>query len=115
MTEADLLAEIFSIYKPESSARPVIYRAYYKNNEIICFSQEYLDMDYFDIPKDWYETFRPELFEIVDGTLQKKKVIFRNKQQIIKSDSPTDYATLKNNKQIAINKNSPYCDYWMFK
>ena len=106
-----LLQEIFDLVeevKPISSE----YRVYYDPNTlvIVCFSQEQLDMPYAVIRKDWYESYRPDLFEIVDGKVFKKEINFLNKNRL---KPGTTYATLKGNMQIAVDKD--YLgekDYW---
>lgn len=107
----EFLKEIFDLVE---DAKPISseYRAYYdpKTLDIVCFSQEQLDMPYAVIRKDWYESYRPDLFEIVDGKVFKKEINFLNKNRLKQG---TTYATLKGNMQIAVDEDYPgEKDYW---
>ena len=62
MTEEEL-AEFFKIYKPQEAAGPTEYRAYYDANtsQIICFSEEKLDLPYCTLTQEQYMTLRNQL------------------------------------------------------
>jgi hypothetical protein len=105
------LSEIFDLVE-EPKTISSEYRVYFdpKTLAIVCFSQEQLDMPYAVISKEWYESYRPDLFEIVDGKVFKKEANFLNKNRLKPGKT---YATLKGNMQIAVDKDC-YCekDYW---
>jgi hypothetical protein len=102
MTDEEMLQEIFKIYKPAACVPAPEYRVYFNDqNEIVCFSQEILDMPYDVIPKEWYITYCPDLFVVVDGKVQKKEITNQNKLQLKKDGSK--FYSIKNNCQIPVN------------
>ena len=81
MTDEEMLAEIFRIYKPVESRPHPGFRVYYNADtlEIICFSQDELPHPYCQVTKEVYETFRPDLFKIEDGKVIRKQKVARVK------------------------------------
>jgi hypothetical protein len=101
MTDEEMLNEIFRIYKPAACVPAPEYRVYYNDhNEIVCFSQEILDMPYDVVSKEWYITFCPDLFEVKDGKVVKKQIINQNKLQLKREGAK--FYSIKNNSQIAV-------------
>ena len=106
MNESDLLEEIFKIYTPLDSFGKPEYRAYYDNNDIICFSTEHLSYRYIKIDKEIFDTNRPDLFYIEDGKIQKKHKHYQNKLQLKPYGST--FATVKNDMQWLVDRAWPH-------
>lgn len=104
MTNEELLEEIFRIYQPQQPAGPPEYRVYYDavTKEIICFSQEHQDHPFALVTKEVYETYRPDLYRIVDGKAIPKKQYLGNRLQLRKNGSI--FASVKNDMQFAVPK-----------
>lgn len=101
MTNEEMIAEIFKIYNPGPNQEHPGYRAYYdENNHIVCFSQEILDMPFVQVPKEWYETYRPDLFKIVNGKIIKREQYYQNKLQL--KPNGTKFASIHNDQQFAV-------------
>jgi hypothetical protein len=101
-TDEELLAEIFEIYKPPVQRPHPGYRAYYDagTSEIICFSQEELEHPYVQVEREIYESFRPDLFKIVDGKIMRIEQYQTNRLQLKKNGSI--FASMKDNMQFAV-------------
>ena len=102
MTDEELLAEFFKIYQPQAPAGLPEYRVYYDavTQEIICFSQEQLDHPFAIVTKEVYETYRPDLYRIVDGNVIPKKQYMANRLQLRKNGSI--FASVKDDMQFAV-------------
>lgn len=101
------LAEISQIYVPEPVREHPGYRVYYDKDtlEIICFSQEDLPHPYVQTTQQIYESYRPDLYKIMDGKIVPRQIYFQNRLQI-KANGVT-FATVKGNQQLAVDKDWP--------
>ena len=108
---ADLLTEIFKIYKPQPSAGLAEYRAYYEDNKVLYFSTEQLDLSFIKINKEIFDTNRPDLFYIDDGKICKKIKQYNNKLQLKLGGST--FVTIKSDMQWLVPLELPVeKEYW---
>ena len=106
-----MLDEIFSIYKPMASAGLIEYRAYYQEEKVVCFSTEKLPMAYVKIPKEIFNSNRPDLFYIEDYKIIKKTKQYQNKLQLKSNGSK--FASIKSDMQWAVSLDWPHeKSYW---
>ena len=102
MTEEELIADIFRIYQPIKLPN-LDYKAYYNDaNEIVCFSQEELDMPYYVISKDWFMIGNTELFKIYDGQVVKRDINQKNRLQLRANGSI--FASMRHDMQFAVTE-----------
>lgn len=102
MDDEEFIREILALVEiPHEVSKPE-YRAYYDPTTlaVVCFSQLPMDMPYCIINENWYSTYRPELFEIIDGHVCPRDTSYLNKNRLI---SGTKFATIKGNMQIAVD------------
>lgn len=102
MTDEEMFAEIFRIYKPLPPPN-LDYKAYYNEaNEIVCFTQEKMDLPYYVIPQEWFMTCRPELFKIYNGKVVKRDINFKNRLQLRSNGSI--FACMHHDMQFAVDE-----------
>ena len=104
MTDEEVLAEIFKLYKPEQSRPHPGYRVYYDADtlEILFFSQEELPHPFCQVTKEVYDTCRPDLFKIKHGQVVAIKQV--NATQIQLSKGGSTFFSLLNDMQFAVDK-----------
>jgi hypothetical protein len=103
----EMMAEINQIYQSPTPRPHPGYRVYFDTdtNEIICFSQEELPHPWCPVTQDIYETYRPDLFCIVDGRVERREEYYQNRLQL-KPEGST-FTTLKDDMQFAVDPDHP--------
>jgi hypothetical protein len=98
----ETLDKLWEVYTPPPPSPPPEYRVYYdKENQIVCFSMERLEMSYVVVSKEIFETYRPDLFRIVDGQIVRRDLHFQNKLQL--KANGTKFASIKGDQQFAVS------------
>jgi hypothetical protein len=102
MTDEEMFADIFKLYQPIKLPN-LDYKAYYNDsNEIVCFSQEELDMPYYVIPKEWFMVGQTNLFKIYDGQVVRRDVNQKNRLQLRPNGSI--FACMHHDIQFAVSE-----------
>lgn len=103
MTDEEMLAEIFRLYKPLPESRLIEFRVYYDadTKEILYFSQEDLPYPYVVTTENIYMSGRADLYKIVDGQVVPKEFYSSIKLQLQPNGSK--FKAAKNDQQFAVD------------
>lgn len=98
---AEMMEEIRNIYTPLLPKSLISPRAYYdpKTMNLICFSQEELDMPWIEIDQSTLMAGIVDLFCIKNGKVVRQGVFDLNKNRLHKGKT---YATMKDNMEFAV-------------